>query len=327
MKLPRRQFLHLLAGAAALPAVPRFACAQAYPTRPVRLLVGFAPGGPNDIVARLVGERLSAIWGKPVVIDNVTGASGNLAADRVAKSAPDGYTLLMAGAAQIVVNLSLYQKMTFDPTKDLIPISQLSSFANILAVHNDVPAKTVQDLIALARKQPGELTFASGGVGTSNHLAGELFKSMASIDIRHVPYRSLALAVPDLLAGRVSMAFLSTTYLQLVREGKLRGFAVSSLKRAAAAPDLPTMAESGFPDFDATGWFGLMAPAGTSPAVVDKIQRDAVSILSLPELRKKLDELGLEPIGNTPAEFAATIKSEISQWAKVIKEAGIKQNE
>jgi tripartite-type tricarboxylate transporter receptor subunit TctC len=327
MKLPRRNFLHLAAGAAGLPAVPRFACAQAYPTRPVRLLVGFAPGGPNDIVARLVGERLSAIWGKPVVIDNVTGASGNLAADRVAKSAPDGYTLLMAAAAQIVVNLSLYQKMTFDPTKDLTPISQLSSFANILAVHNDVPAKTVQDLIALARKQPGELTFASGGVGTSNHLAGELFKSMASIDIRHVPYRSLALAVPDLLAGRVSMAFLSTTYLQLVREGKLRGFAVSSLKRAAAAPDLPTMAESGFPDFDATGWFGLMAPAGTSPAVVDKIQRDAVSILSLPELRKKLDELGLEPIGNTPAEFAAAIKSEISQWAKVIKEAGIKQNE
>jgi tripartite-type tricarboxylate transporter receptor subunit TctC len=327
MKLPRRNFLHLAAGAAALPAVSRFAWAQAYPTRPVRLLVGFAPGGPNDIVARLVGERLSAIWGKPVVIDNVTGASGNLAADRVAKSAPDGYTLLMAAAAQIVVNLSLYQKMTFDPTKDLTPISQLSSFANILAVHNDVPAKTVQDLIALARKQPGELTFASGGVGTSNHLAGELFKSMASIDIRHVPYRSLALAVPDLLAGRVSMAFLSTTYLQLVREGKLRGFAVSSLKRAAAAPDLPTMAESGFPDFDATGWFGLMAPAGTSPAVVDKIQRDAVSILSLPELRKKLDELGLEPIGNTPAEFAAAIKSEISQWAKVIKEAGIKQNE
>jgi len=327
MKLPRRTFLHLAAGAVALPAVPRFACAQAYPTRPVRLLVGFAPGGPNDIVARLVGERLSAIWGKPVVIDNVTGASGNLAADRVAKSAPDGYTLLMAAAAQIVVNLSLYQKMTFDPTKDLTPISQLSSFANILAVHNDVPAKTVQDLIALARKQPGELTFASGGVRTSNHLAGELFKSMASIDIRHVPYRSLALAVPDLLAGRVSMAFLSTTYLQLVREGKLRGFAVSSLKRAAAAPDLPTMAESGFPDFDATGWFGLMAPAGTSPAVVDKIQRDAVSILSLPELRKKLDELGLEPIGNTPAEFAAAIKSEISQWAKVIKEAGIKQNE
>ena len=327
MKLPRRTFLHLAAGAAALPAVARIARAEAYPSRPVRLLVGFAPSGPNDIVARLVGERLSAIWGKPVVIDNVTGASGNLAADRVAKSAPDGYTLLMAAAAQIVVNLSLYQKMTFDPTKDLTPISQLSSFANILAIHNDVPAKTVQDLIVLARKQPGELTFASGGVGTSNHLAGELFKSMASIDIRHVPYRSLALAVPDLLAGRVSMAFLSTTYLQLVREGKLRGFAVSSLKRAAAAPDLPTMAESGFPDFDATGWFGLMAPAGTSPAVVDKIQRDAVSILSLPELRKKLDELGLEPIGNTPAEFAAAIKSEVSKWAKVIKEAGIKQDE
>src|SRR5215475_4529096 len=327
MKLPRRTFLHLAAGAVALPAVARIARAEAYPSRPVRLLVGFAPGGPNDIVARLVGERLSAIWGKPVVIDNVTGASGNLAADRVAKSAPDGYTLLMAAAAQIVVNLSLYQKMTFDPTKDLTPISQLSSFANILAVHNDVPAKTVQELIVLARKQPGELTFASGGVGTSNHLAGELFKSMARIDIRHVPYRSLALAVPDLLAGRVSMAFLSTTYLQLVREGKLRGFAVSSPKRAAAAPDLPTMAEAGLPGFDVTGWFGLIAPAGISSAIVDQIHRDVVNILRLPDLRKKLDEQGLEPTGNTPAEFAAAIKSETSQWAKVIKEAGIRRIE
>jgi tripartite-type tricarboxylate transporter receptor subunit TctC len=324
MEVQRRRFLQLTASATALPAVSRMAGAQAYPTRPVRLLVGFAPGGPNDIVARLMGERLSAVWGKPVVIDNVTGASGNLAADRVAKSAPDGYTLLMTSAAQIVVNLSLYQKMTFDPIKDLAPISLLSSAPNVLVVHNDVLAKSVQELIALARSQPGELTFASGGVGTSNHLAGELLKSMAGIDIRHVPYRSLALAVPDLLAGRVAIAFLSTTYLQLVREGKLRGFAVSSLRRVAAAPELPTMAESGFPGFHATGWFGLMAPAGTSPAVVDKIQRDAITILSLPELRKKLDELGLEPIGNSPAEFAAGIKSEISQWAMVIKEAGIK---
>jgi tripartite-type tricarboxylate transporter receptor subunit TctC len=324
MEVQRRRFLQFAASAAALPAVSRMAGAQAYPTRPVRLLVGFAPGGPNDIVARLMGERLSAIWGKPVVIDNVTGASGNLAADRVAKSAPDGYTLLMTSAAQIVVNLSLYQKMTFDPIKDLAPISLLSSAPNVLVVHNDILAKSVQELIALARSQPGELTFASGGIGTSNHLAGELVKSMARIDIRHVPYRSLALAVPDLLAGRVAIAFLSATYLQLVREGKLRGFAVSSLRRVAAAPDLPTMAESGFPGFHATGWFGLMAPAGTSPAVVDKIQRDAVTILSLPELRKKLDELGLEPNGNTPAEFAAVIKSEISQWAMVIKEAGIK---
>src|SRR5262245_5959180 len=203
MELPRRRFLQLAASVAVLPAVSRIAGAQAYPTRPVRLLVGFAPGGPNDIVARLMGERLSAVWSKPVVIDNVTGAGGNLAAERVVKSAPYGYTLLMAAASQIVVNPSLYQKLTFEPSKDLTPISQLFSSANILAVHNDVPAKTVQDLIALARSQPAELTFASGGVGTSNHLAGELFKSMARIDVRHVPYRSLALAVPDLLAGRV----------------------------------------------------------------------------------------------------------------------------
>jgi len=327
MELPRRRFLQLVASAAALPAVSRIAGAQVYPTRPVRLLVGFAPGGPNDIVARLIGEKLSEVWGTPVVIDNVTGAGGNLAIDRVAKASPDGHTLLMASASMMVVNTSLYKKLTFDPAKDLAPISAVCSAQNALIVHNDVPAKSVQELVAVARSQSGELTFASGGVGTSNHLAGEMFKSMARIDIRHVPYRSLALAVPDLLAGRVSMAFLSTTYLQLVGEGKLRALAVTSRKRSPAAPDLPTMAETGLPGFDVTGWFGLIAPAGISLAIVDKIHRDVVSLLRLPELRKKLDEQGLEPTGNTSAEFAAAIKSETSQWAKVIKEAGIRRIE
>jgi len=321
MKCSRRTFLRVAAGVTALPAIS--AWAQSYPARPVRLLVGFAPGGPNDIVARLVGEKLSEMWGMPVVIDNVTGAGGNLATDRTAKAAPDGHTLLMSGAGQIVVNLSLYQKMTFDPIKDLAPISLVSSFSNVLVVHNDVPAKSVQDLVTIARTQPGKLAFASGGVGTSNHLAGELFKSMARVDIQHVPYRSLALAVPDLLAGRVSMAFLGTTYLPLVREGKLRALAVTSLKRSQAAPDLPTIDESGFPGFEATGWFGLFAPAGISQAIIDKIQRDTVSILTMPDLRRKFAELGLEPIGNTPTEFAVSIKSEISRWAKLIRAAGI----
>ena len=323
MEVQRRRFLQLAASAAALSAVSPIAGAEAYPTRPVRLLVGFAPGGPNDIVARVVGEKLSEVWGRPVVIDNVTGAGGNLAADRVAKAAPDGHTLLMAAAAPIVVNLSLYQKMPFDPIKDLAPISLVSSLSNVLVVHNDVPAKSVQDLVTIARSQPGKLTFASGGVGTSNHLAGELLKSMARVGIRHVPYRSLALAVPDLLAGRVGMAFLGTTYLPLVREGKLRALAATSLKRSRAAPDLPTMIESGLPGFEATGWFGLVAPAGASPAIIDKIQSDTVSILTMPDLHRKFDELGLEPVGNTPTEFAASIKTEISKWAKVIGEAGI----
>jgi tripartite-type tricarboxylate transporter receptor subunit TctC len=323
MEVQRRRFLQLAAGTIALPAVSRIAGAEAYPTRPVRMFVGFAPGGPNDIVARLVGEKLSEVWGRPVVIDNVTGAGGNLATDRTAKAAPDGHTLLMSSAGQIVVNLSLYQNITFDPIKDLAPISLVSSTSNVLVVHNDVPAKSVQDLVMIARSQPGKFTFASGGVGTSNHLAGELFKSMARIDIRHVPYRSLALAVPDLLGGRVSTAFLSTTYLQLVREGKLRALAVTSLRRSRAAPDLPTMVESGFPGFEATGWFGLVAPAGTAPTIIDKIQRDTVSILTKPDLRRKFDELGLEPVGNTPTEFAASIKAEMSKWTKVIREAGM----
>jgi tripartite-type tricarboxylate transporter receptor subunit TctC len=327
MRHSRRSFLHVAAGGAMLPVISHLTWAQTYPSRPVRLLVGFAPGGPNDIVARLIGEKLSEVWGKPVVIDNVTGAGGNLATDRVAKASPDGHTLLMAGASMMVINISLYKKLAFDPVKDLAPISAVSSAQNALIVHNDVPAKSVQELVAVARSQSGELTFASGGVGTSNHLAGELFRSMARIDIRHVPYRSLALAVPDLLAGRVSMAFLSTTYLQLVREGKLRALAVTSHKRSPAAPDLPTMAEAGLPGFDVTGWFGLIAPAGISSAIVNKIHRDVVSILRLPDLRKKLDEQGLEPTGNTPAEFAAAIKSETSQWAKVIKEAGIRRIE
>ena len=327
MKCSRGTFLCVASGAAAFLAISCSAWGQSYPARPVRLLVGFAPGGPNDIVARLVGEKLSEVWGRPVVIDNVTGAGGNLATERAAKAAPDGHTLLMSGAGQIVVNLSLYQKMTFDPIKDLAPISLVSSFSNVLVVHNDAPAKSVHDLVMIARSQPGKLTFASGGVGTSNHLAGELVKSMAGLDIRHVPYRSLALAVPDLLAGRVSMAFLGTTYLSLVREGKLRALAVTSLKRSQAAPALPTMVESGFPGFEATGWFGLVAPAGTSPEIIDKIQRDTVSILTMPDLRRKFDELGLEPVGNTPMEFAAAIKTEISKWTKVIGEAGIRKIE
>jgi tripartite-type tricarboxylate transporter receptor subunit TctC len=328
MKLLRRRFLHLAAGAAVLPVVSRIAWAQTYPARPVRLVVGFAPGGPNDIVGRVLGDKLSQALGKPIVIENVTGGAGNFAVDRVAKAAPDGHTLILATSTPIVVNPSLYPKRAFDPLKDLAPISEVCYAPNILLVHDDVPAKNVQELIALARSQPGKLTFASGGVGTSNHLAGELLKSMASIDIQHIPYRSATLAVPDVLAGRITMLFAGTPVaLPLVLDGKLRALAVTSLKRASAAPDLPTMAESGLPGFNATVWYGLMAPAGTPAAIIDTIHRETVRALAMPDLRKKFDDLGTETIGNTPAEFATVIKSELPQWAKVIKEAGISANE
>jgi len=286
------------------------------------------PAGPADIIARVVGDKLSDAWGKPVVIENVAGAGGNMATDRVAKAAADGYTLLLGTTGPFIIHSSLYAKLPFDPVKDFAPITQLCFTPNILIVNNDVPAKSPQELVALARAQPGTLTFASAGVGTTQHLAGELFKTMARIDIQHVPYRGISAVMPDLLGGRVTMVFSNTSAaLPLAREGKVRALAVTSLKRAAAMPELPTMAESGFPGFDATAWFALVAPAGTPEPIVAKLQREAARILALPDVRKKFDELGMVPVGNTPAEFAAAMKAEIPQWAKLIKDAGIKASE
>jgi tripartite-type tricarboxylate transporter receptor subunit TctC len=318
----------LLAALAVL-LIPGAASAQAtYPDRTIRILVGFTPGVAPDITGRLLADKFSEAWGKPVVVENVTGAGGNIATDRVAKAAPDGYTLLMGGNSSLVINPSLYEKLPYDPVKDFAPISQIFVAANILTVHPDVPAKTLPELIALARAQPGTLTYAHAGVGTSQHLAAELFKFMAKVDVRPVAYRGSTAVMPDMLAGRLSMFFGNiVNVLPLVREGKLRAFAVTSLKRSAAAPDLPTMAESGFPGFEAVPWFGLMAPAGTPPAIIDKLHRETVRVLAMPDVRKRLEELGLDVIGNSPAEFAAVIRSETPHWAKVIKEAGIKLSE
>jgi tripartite-type tricarboxylate transporter receptor subunit TctC len=309
------------------------ACTQAraqanYPDKPIRMLAGFPAGGPSDIVARLIGDRLAEALGKPVVVEVMTGAGGTIATDRVVKSAPDGYTLLMATSGMIVVNPSLYPRLPFDPLKDLTPIIEISVQPNFLVVNNDLPANNVQELVALARAQPGKLSFASGGVGTSNHLAGELFKSMAKINIQHVPYRGVSVAVPDLLAGRIDMAFLvAPAALPQVREHRVRGFAVSALKRSPAAPDLPTMAESGFPGFDATTWYALMAPAGTPAAIVERLRNEIARSLAQPEFRKKFDEIGTEVTTRTFAEFVAALPVETQQWAKVIKEAGIKPND
>ncbi len=230
------------------------AAAQDYPDRPIRLLVGFAAGGPADIMARLVGDKLAEAWGKPVIVENVTGGAGNVAADRVAKAAPDGYTLMAAASATIVTNPSLYQKLGFDPVRDFAPITQAVYTPNLLAVPADLPVKSVAELVAYARAQPGKVTFGSAGVGTSQHLAGELFKTMAGIDITHVPYRGIAAVMPDLLAGRISMVFGNiTAVLPFVREGKLRALAVTSPRRWASVPDLPTMIEAGYRDFELDG--------------------------------------------------------------------------
>lgn len=299
-----------------------------YPDRPVRLLVGFAPAGPADIAARVVGEKLAEAWGKPVLVENVAGASGNIAVDRVAKSSPDGYTLVMAASSALVSNPSLYEKFPFDPLKDLAPISRVVFTPNILGLSNDVPAKTVQELVALARAKPGTLTFGHAGAGTSQHLAGELFKAMAKIDMQQVPYRGATPVMVDLIGGRISMFFGNiSAILPQVQGGKVRGIAVTSLKRLASAPDLPTLDESGFPGFDANVWFGLMAPAGTPAAIVEKIHRDTMRALTQLDVKRRFADLGMEVVGDTPAEFAAVIRREGPVWAKLIKDIGIRVNE
>ena len=299
-----------------------------YPEQTVRILVGFSPGVAPDITGRLLAERLSHAWGKPVVVENVTGAGGNIATDRVAKSAPNGYTLGMIGNGSLVFSPSLYDKLSFDPMKDFAPITQVFVAANVLVVPSEVPARSLPELVTLLRAQPGKLTYAHAGAGTSQHLAAELFKFMAGVDVRPIAYRGTTALLPDLLAGRVTLSFANVSnVVPLIREGKLRAFAVTSVKRSAAAPDLPTMIESGYPDFEAVPWFGLMAPAGTPPAIIDRLHRETVKVLVLPDVRKRLNDLGLDVIPGTPAEFAAAIERETPRWASVIKNAGIKATE
>src|SRR3954471_4472533 len=298
---------------------------SSYPNRPVKILVGFTPGTAPDLAARILADRFSEVWGTPFVVEYIPAAGGNTATDRVAKAAADGYTLLMGGNPSLVINPSLYETLPFDPIKDFAPISQVFIAANVLAVPPEVPVKTVAELVALAKAQPGKLSYGHAGVGTSQHLAGELFKYMAHVDIAPVPYRGTTAFMPDLLANRITMSFANiVNVLPLAKEGKLRTLAVTSIKRSGLAPDLPTMAESGFPGFEAVPWFGLLAPSGTPKDIIDKLHGETVKTLALPEVRRKFDELGLEPVGNMPAEFAAVIKKETPEWAKVIKEAGIK---
>jgi tripartite-type tricarboxylate transporter receptor subunit TctC len=298
---------------------------SAYPNRPVRILVGFPPGTAPDLSARVLATKFSESFGTPFVVENITGAGSNIATDRVAKATPDGYTLLMGGNPSLVINPSLYDKLPFDPIKDFAPISQVFVAANVLVVPPDLPAKTLAELVALAKAQPGKLTYGHAGVGTSQHLAGELFKYVAKVDVQPVAYRGSTAVMPDLLAGRVTMFFGNVVnVMPLVKEGKLRAFAVTSLKRTPLAPDLPTFNESGFPGFEAVPWYGLVAPAGTPADVIEKLHRETVKTLAMADVRKQFADLGLDPIGNTPAEFADIIKTETPQWAKVIKDAGIK---
>ncbi|MBX6426767.1 MAG: tripartite tricarboxylate transporter substrate binding protein [Variibacter sp.] len=293
-----------------------------YPEKPVRIIVGFTAGSATDITGRIFAQKFSEAWGVPVTVENIPGSSGAIGVDRVAKAEPDGYTLMWTGNGAVTIVPSL-QGAPYDPARDLAPITAALVMPSILAVHNDLPAKTLQELIALAKKEPGKLTYATPGVGTPQHIAGELLKRLAGIDIVHVPYRGAQLT--DVLGGRVPITLQNVgAMLPVVREGKLRGVAVTSLKRSQQLPDLPTIAESGFPGFEAISWFGLLAPAGTPQAIIAKVREEALKVLADAKTRERFDQLGLETVGNTPAEMAASIKSDLEKWAKLIKEAGIK---
>jgi len=325
-KTATKAFVALLVLSAAQTASIQTASAQStYPNHPVKILVGFTPGTAPDIVARLLADRFAEVWGTPFVVENIPGAGSNIATERVAKAAADGTTLLMGGNSALVVNPGLYETLPFDPLKDFAPISQVFIAANVLAVPPELPVSSVAELVALAKAKPGKLSYGHAGVGTSQHLGGELFKSMAHVDIAAVAYRGTTAMMPDLLANRISVSFANiVNVMPLVREGKLRALAITSIKRSSLAPDLPTMAESGFPGFEAVPWFGLLAPAGTPKDVLDKLHAETVKTLALPDMRKRFDELGLEAVGNTPAEFAEVIRKETPEWTKVIKDAGIK---
>ena len=304
--------------------LPLVVNAQAYPSKPIRWIAPFPPGGPVDLLARTVGQKLSEAWGQPVVIDNRPGAAGNLGVDLAAKAPPDGYTLVIVPTGNIVVNPALFPNLPYKQS-DLAPVTMLATVENVLVVNPSVPASSLRDLVGHAKANPGKLTFASPGAGAQAHLAGELLKLNAGIDMVHVPYKGTGPALNDLLGGQVSMMFSQlSSALPHVRSGKLRALGVASPKRSAVLPEVPTIAEQGFPSFEAVSWYALMVPAGTPAEVVRKLHAESARILRLPDVKEKLAGLGADPVGNAPEELAASIRSESARWAEVIRKQGIK---
>ena len=293
-----------------------------WPEKPVKLVVGFTAGSATDVTARLFAQKFTEAWGQPVVVENVTGNSGAIGVDRVAKAAPDGYTLMWSGNAAITILPSM-QALPFDPLKDLTPISTSLVMPSLFVVNNDLPVKSIAELIAYAKANPGKLSYGTPGVGTPQHIAGELFAHLAGIKMEHIPYRGANLT--DVMSGVVPVGIQNAgAGMPLVRDGRVRGIAVTSLKRTSSAPDLPTLAEQGFPGFEATSWFALMGPAGLPKPIVDKVRAESLKALADPELKKKIAAMGLDLVGSTPEETRAAIAADIPKWAKVIKDAGIK---
>ena len=296
---------------------------QPWPGKPIRLIVGYAPGGSADIAARLIADKLRAELGQPVVVENKTGAGGNIGTEAVVRAAPDGHTLLLAAAAQIVINPSLYKGMSFDPLKELAPVTRLQTEHNLMVLGAQVPAKDLQAFIAYAKAHPQGVTFASPGAGSPSHLAGALLNQMAGLTMQHVPYKGSALALNDLLAGHVSMTIDNMpALLPQVRSGRLRAIAVASTRRAAAAPDIPTMQEAGLAGYDVSAWKGLMAPAATPAAIIGRLHAAAVRALADPDIRSRMVAMGAEPVGDRPEHFGQTLRAESARWAALVKSTG-----
>jgi tripartite-type tricarboxylate transporter receptor subunit TctC len=297
--------------------------AHAFPDKPIRFVVGFTPGGPSDILARALGEKLGAQLGQPVVVENRPGAGGNIAAEAVARSAPDGHTWLLGNNSILATNQALYRRLSYDPASDFAPVALVAIQPNILVVHPGVPAHTVAELVAYARSNPGKLNYASSGSGAAAHLAAELFKAMTAIDMVHVPYKGAQPALTDVLAGQDQVMFAtSASVLPYIKAGRLRPLAVTTAQRSAALPELPTVSESGVPGFEATTWHGVVVPVATAHALVARLNEEINRALSDPRLRERLNGLGAEVAGGTPQSFADYIAREIPKWTKVVKESG-----
>jgi tripartite-type tricarboxylate transporter receptor subunit TctC len=323
MKLHRRKFLHLAAGAIALPTVSRGALAQAYPAKPVRIVVGFAAGGTQDVIARLLGSWLSERIGQQIVIENRAGAASNIAAEAVIKSPPDGYTLFMVGPNN-AINASLYDKLNFDFLRDFAPVAGVMRVPNVMEVHPSIPAKSVPEFIAYAKANPGKINMVSGGNGTSVHVSGELFKMMTGIGMVHVPYRGAGPALIDLLAGQGQVMFDNLpSSIEHIRAGKLRALAVTTAARSEALPDVPAMGEF-VPGYEASAFFGINAPKATPPEIIERLNKEINAILAEPRAKARFADLGGTPLPGPPADFGKLIADETEKWAKVVKFAGIK---
>jgi tripartite-type tricarboxylate transporter receptor subunit TctC len=299
--------------------------AQSYPSKPIRLISPYPPGGANDILARIISPKLGENLGQQIVVENRAGATGNIGAELVARAAPDGYTLLMGQASNLTINISLMGKLPYDPVKDFAPVTLIATTPNLLVVHPSLRVRTVKDLVALAKAKPGALNYASSGSGSAGHLAAELFKKVAGVNMVHIPYKGAAPALTDVVAGQAQLYFTSPiSATPFVRSGRLRMVAVTSPRRSPSLPDVPTVAESGYPDFDVLSWWGIVAPAAVPRELIARLHSEIVKVVNLPDTKARFADQGADAATNTPEQFAAYIKSEIVKWAKLIKDTGVK---